>query len=110
MVGDLLDRERELAKLHALIEAVREGSGGLLLVEGPAGIGKTALLGEARELAREAGVVVMAASGGEMEREFPYGVVRQLFEPGSGDCWCRERKRRDKPAWSRRWKFSTSKE
>ena len=55
--------------------------GGVLLVEGAAGIGKTSLLQRVRGFARGAGVRVLEASGGELERDFPYGVVRQLFGP-----------------------------
>ena len=52
-----------------------------MLVEGPAGIGKTELLAAARSLAEEAGLVVAIARGSELERGFAFGVVRQLFEP-----------------------------
>ncbi|HET6549101.1 MAG TPA: AAA family ATPase, partial [Solirubrobacter sp.] len=75
----LLEREEELAAIKSAIDGARRGSGGALLVEGVAGIGKSALLAEARALAR--GTSVLAAAGGELERDFPYGVVRQLFEP-----------------------------
>ena len=50
------------------------------MVEGPAGIGKTRLLSEARREAGEAGVRVLSARGGELEQELAFGVVRQLFE------------------------------
>jgi DNA-binding CsgD family transcriptional regulator len=63
-----------------LIGAIADG-GRLLVIEGPPGIGKTALLAEARALAQEAGVQVLGARGSELERAFSYGVVRQLFEP-----------------------------
>src|SRR5581483_8189168 len=53
----------------------------LLVIEGPPGIGKTALLTEARRRGREAGLRVLGARGSELERSFSYGVVRQLFEP-----------------------------
>jgi DNA-binding CsgD family transcriptional regulator len=53
----------------------------LLALEGPPGIGKTALIAEARARAREAGLQVLGARGSELERAFSYGVVRQLFEP-----------------------------
>src|SRR4051794_14654475 len=52
--------------------------GALVTVEGPAGIGKTGLLQHARAAA---GVPVLAAHGAELEADFPFGVVRQLFEP-----------------------------
>jgi DNA-binding CsgD family transcriptional regulator len=77
----LLERGEELAAVRALLERGRDAQAGALLVEGPAGIGKTALLDATRELAREAGFRVLAARGGELEREFAHAVVRQLFEP-----------------------------
>jgi DNA-binding CsgD family transcriptional regulator len=81
MLGVLLDRERELAEIGELIEAAREGSGGLVVVEGPAGIGKTRLLGEAARTASAAGMEVLRARGWEFEAEIGFGVARQLFEP-----------------------------
>ena len=66
--GYLLERESELAELAGEIAAARTGAGRLLLVEGPAGIGKTELLTAARALAEEAGLVVASARGSELER------------------------------------------
>jgi len=51
------------------------------VIEGEAGIGKTALLQAARERARGADLAVLHARASEMERDFGFGVVRQLFEP-----------------------------
>jgi len=79
--SSLLEREVAVAALQALAKAAREGSGRFVLIEGSAGIGKTRLLGEAREIAGSAGMRVLAARGGELEGEFAYGVARQLFEP-----------------------------
>ena len=53
----------------------------MLVVRGPAGIGKSALLRVSERLAEEHGVIVLRARAAPFEREFPYGVVRQLFEP-----------------------------
>lgn len=78
--ADLLERDGELAAIGELIRAARAGSGKALLVEGPAGIGKTVLLERGRSMAHSAGMGVLFARGGELESEFPYGVVRQLFE------------------------------
>jgi DNA-binding CsgD family transcriptional regulator len=50
-------------------------------MQGPAGIGKTRLMAIARAEADRAGMRVLAARGSELEREFAYGLVRQLFEP-----------------------------
>jgi DNA-binding CsgD family transcriptional regulator len=79
-IGRLLERERELETLAAAVEAAAKGTAGLVLVEGPAGIGKSRLLAEARALAEEQGLCVRSARGGELERDFPFGVVRQLFD------------------------------
>jgi DNA-binding CsgD family transcriptional regulator len=77
---DLLERGAEVAALEDLIGAIGDG-GRLLAIEGPPGIGKTALLAEAKALGQKAGLQVLSARGSELERSFSYGVVRQLFEP-----------------------------
>jgi DNA-binding CsgD family transcriptional regulator len=77
----LLERDRELAALDALIGQAAAGQARLALIEGPAGIGKTRLVAEARQRAVEKGFRLLAAQGGEFEQEFPFGVVRQLLEP-----------------------------
>jgi DNA-binding CsgD family transcriptional regulator len=51
------------------------------VLEGSAGIGKTALLAEAARRASGYGFSVLRAVGGELEREYGFGVVRQLFWP-----------------------------
>ena len=53
----------------------------MLLIEGPPGIGKTSLLAAAREQATAAGMRVLRSRGGELERDFPFALVRQLLEP-----------------------------
>ena len=78
--GRLLERERELEALGAAVGAATDGTAGLVMVEGPAGIGKSRLLAATRALANERGLRVLAARGGELEREFPFGIVRQMFE------------------------------
>jgi DNA-binding CsgD family transcriptional regulator len=79
--GGLLERAAELAAISGLLELARTGDGGTLLVIGPAGIGKTTLLGSAVASARAAGMRVLAARGRELEEGFSFGVARQLFEP-----------------------------
>src|SRR4051812_8033045 len=76
----LLEREHELAVLDDAIERLGRGEGGTVVFEGIAGIGKTALLAQACGRAQDAGFAVLTASGGELERDFPYCLVRQLFE------------------------------
>ena len=79
--GLLLERERELERIRRRLRLAREGRGGALVVEGPAGIGKTVMLGAARDVAEGEGFRVLRARGAELEREFAFGVVRQLVEP-----------------------------
>jgi DNA-binding CsgD family transcriptional regulator len=82
----LLERQAELDLVDRLLADAPTGRGGLLLLEGPAGIGKSRVLGAARERAREQGLRVLSARGGELERSFSHGVVRQLFEPALAAC------------------------
>jgi DNA-binding CsgD family transcriptional regulator/predicted negative regulator of RcsB-dependent stress response len=76
----LLERGTELAVIAERLAAACEGAGCLLMVEGPAGIGKTRLVREACDGARARGMAVLTARAGELERGLPYGVVRGLFE------------------------------
>jgi DNA-binding SARP family transcriptional activator/tetratricopeptide (TPR) repeat protein len=78
---DLTDRDHELAAISTALDALAHGESGLLLVEGPAGIGKTRLLAEARRMAGQRSVRVLSARGSQLEKAFGYAVVRQLFEP-----------------------------
>ena len=81
----LLERDRELGVLDGLVQDALDARPVVAVVEGPAGIGKTRLLAEAREKARAAGFTVLAARASDLERELPFGVVRQLFEPVLAD-------------------------
>src|SRR5690348_14494646 len=79
--GGLLERADELTRIDRLLAAARAGRGGIVVITGPAGIGKTALLTEAEERAGRAGMRVLAGRGGELEGGFSFGVARQLVEP-----------------------------
>jgi hypothetical protein len=86
----LLEREVERDRIRAVVASAASGQGGLLLIDGPAGIGKTALLGVACSEAVRTGFEQLRARGSELERELAYGVVRQLFERrllGSRSGW-----------------------
>src|SRR6266550_6639867 len=75
----IVEREREFAFFDECLALAKEGAGQSLLLEGAAGIGKTRLLGEASALAARRGFLVLSARGSELEREFAFGVVRQLL-------------------------------
>ena len=87
----LFERGGDLALLGGLLADARAGEGRLAVIEGPAGIGKTRLLDEARAAADGMGLGVLHARGGELEREFGFGVVRQLLEPRLAGAGERER-------------------
>ena len=79
--GELLEREAELAAIADLVDRGSGGVGGVLLVEGEAGVGKTSLLQAVEQVARDQPMRVLVACGGELERSFPFGVAAQLFAP-----------------------------
>jgi len=84
--GQLLERSEELARIESALAEARLGRGRFVVVEGPAGIGKTALLAAARTAAADGGMRVLRSRGTELERDFAFGVVRQLFEPPLADA------------------------
>jgi predicted ATPase len=71
----LLERRGELAAIRGAL-----GTGGVVVIEGGAGIGKTSLLAAAAEDAEAAGYQVLRARASELESDFAFGVVLQLFE------------------------------
>ena len=75
-MGRLRERERDLAAVGELLEH----RGGVLLIEGRAGIGKTSLVEVACSRADKLGHEVVRARGSELESGYAFGVVRQLFE------------------------------
>ncbi len=75
-----MERELELEAVERLLAGAGAGSGGAVVFEGPSGIGKSSLLAAARTAAA-AELRVLSARGGDLERELPFGIVRQLLEP-----------------------------
>jgi DNA-binding CsgD family transcriptional regulator len=78
--AELLEREGELAAIEDFLDSGADG-GASLLIEGPPGVGKTSLM---RRLGRRAGerdFRLLSARGSEIDRDFGFGVVRQLFGP-----------------------------
>jgi hypothetical protein len=59
----LLEREGDLARMDRALARARDGRGVLVVVEGPAGVGKTALLADARAMAESAGMRVLRPGG-----------------------------------------------
>lgn len=79
-LGLLVDREDEVARLASAIGTAALGKGEFVVIEGPAGIGKTRLMAEARRLAAASGLLVLDARASQLEHEYGFGVVRQLLE------------------------------
>ena len=71
VTGPLLERNGELARIESALNQARSGSGTFVVIEGPAGIGKTSLLAAARTVAAESGMRVLRSRATEVEREFP---------------------------------------
>jgi AAA ATPase domain len=75
----LLGRQREREVLDRLLEAARRGDGGVLVVRGEPGVGKTALLEWTIEEGGQFRVVRTVGVEGEME--LPYAALQQLCSP-----------------------------
>ncbi len=72
-------REHERASLEGLLDQVRGGSSGILVLRGEAGIGKTALLQHLVEAAR--GFTVTRCTGVESEMELAFAGLHDLCSP-----------------------------
>ncbi len=88
-----LEREWELGALREAVDAACASVGRIIVLEGAPGLGKTHLLTHATRHAQEQGMVVLRARGGELERQYPFGVALQLFEPYLSNATPRERSR-----------------
>jgi predicted ATPase len=92
-LSELLERGPEVQIIKEALDAAGAGEGRLVLVEAPAGLGKSTLLAAARGRAQERGFEVLAARGRDLERAFPFGVARQLFEARLRAAHAAERRR-----------------
>ncbi|MGA9859814.1 MAG: AAA family ATPase, partial [Solirubrobacteraceae bacterium] len=82
----LLERDQESTATRALADGVADGRGGLLVIEGPAGIGKSALLAELAERARAADVTVWPARATRLGGAITFGLARWLLGPAVNDA------------------------
>ncbi|SNS22678.1 DNA-binding response regulator, NarL/FixJ family, contains REC and HTH domains [Geodermatophilus saharensis] len=76
---DLLGRAAELDRVGRLLDGARAGRPGLLVVEGEAGVGKTALL--RATAARAGGFTRLTARGIESDAALPHAVLGELLAP-----------------------------
>lgn len=78
-VDRLFEREDALRTLTSAVNSAVAGSGEVVIIEAPDGLGKTALLEWSSELARANGMQVLAASTSEFESDFAFGTVSTMF-------------------------------
>jgi DNA-binding CsgD family transcriptional regulator len=91
--GVLLERGGEIAALLAALDTAGAGQGGVLVVQGPPGVGKTRLLAAAADHGRSAGLLVLTGQGRELEREIALGVAVDLLTPTVATAGAPERAR-----------------
>ena len=75
----LVDRSDELDLLGRAVADAGRGHGRAVVIEGPPGIGKTALLDFTRDRALSAGYRLLGVRGTELTSDVAYGAVRELF-------------------------------
>ncbi|EXG82393.1 helix-turn-helix transcriptional regulator [Cryptosporangium arvum] len=76
----LFGREVELANIRRFLQSIRHG-GDMRMVRGEPGVGKSALLAAAADLADAEGMRVLPANGSEFEAEISYSLLNQLLLP-----------------------------
>jgi DNA-binding CsgD family transcriptional regulator len=77
---NLLEREAELDALARALDGAVDGRGSVVAIEGPPGIGKSSLVRACVELAAERDMYTIAVRATELERSYPYGIVRQTAD------------------------------
>jgi DNA-binding CsgD family transcriptional regulator len=75
----LIGRGAERAAVRGALEDARRGRSSVLVLTGEAGIGKSALLADAREQA--AGMLVLSVAGIESEADLAFGALHALLPP-----------------------------
>jgi DNA-binding CsgD family transcriptional regulator len=79
----LIDRHTECGVLDRLVETVCAGESRAIVVSGPAGVGKTALLDYVAE--QVSGCRVVRAAGVQSEMELPFAALHQVCVPLLGN-------------------------
>ena len=75
----LVERGHEVAEITARLDAAFAGLGGALVVEGPRGIGVSALLHATIEIGRARGAQVACVDPRSDERDVPLALVRRVL-------------------------------
>jgi DNA-binding CsgD family transcriptional regulator len=77
---DLIEREAELRALDQALAGAIAGRGSVVAIEGPPGIGKSSLVASCLDLARAREMYTISVRATELERSYPYGIVRQTAD------------------------------
>ena len=75
----LLERDEDLDRCSSVLDAVRTRSGATVLVEGPAGIGKSELVAQVCTDAAVRGIVPLAVRGNQRDLTMAFGAARTLL-------------------------------
>ena len=75
----LFGRDPERARIGELLESARGSRSGVLVISGEPGVGKSALLEDARGQAT--GMCVLGAAGVESDAQLPFAALHQLVRP-----------------------------
>ena len=100
-VAGPVERAIEVKQLSAVLAAAAGGRGQVCVIEGPSGVGKSRLLDECAGMAAALQMNVLRARGSELTRDYPFGVVRHLFEArvDRGEVGTRAKLMRGRPNW-----------
>jgi hypothetical protein len=79
--GALLERGAELAGIDGLLAAACDGRGAVVVIEGPPGIGKSALLRVCAQRAAARGMESLQARGDDVSMESSFAAIRELLAP-----------------------------
>lgn len=80
VTGELLERGEELALIEQALADLDHGHGSALIIQGAVGIGRSSLLRAVCEHACCQGLQTFTARASELERDFGFGIARQLLE------------------------------
>ena len=78
--SSLLGRDTEIALIDQLLDRIDQG-GATLFISGAAGIGKSALLEEAKNRAHERGILVLGMTGVLAEVHLAFAGLQQALRP-----------------------------
>jgi DNA-binding CsgD family transcriptional regulator len=81
--GALLERGAELAGIDGLLAAACDGRGAVVVIEGPPGIGKSALMRACLQRAAALGMESLQARGDDVSMESSFAAIRELLAPAA---------------------------